>query len=196
MKTIARLLLGSALSLVASVSFAGVVPQMNVSIADASGKVVYRGKTDADGMLSTGKLRGGSYVVQFNSNDASVAGSSFALIAQAGREKTTANAVPGSQFTKGGVAMKLKVNDGMNISAYIAKADVAGGTGNAKFKIVDGRRYVWVPNAGIGSNMGGRWVEEGAASGLNAVGMSKDAMRAMRDNQTPHQEGWKGRGTN
>jgi hypothetical protein len=76
----------------------------------------------------------------------------------------------------------------MNIDGQVANANVTGGTGNAKVKIVNGRRYVWISHGGIGSNLGGRWEEEGVSDRLNTSSMSADAMRRVQDNLTPHQE--------
>ena len=184
--------LGSAVCLGAAASFgADTIPPMSLAVTDSGGKVVHRSQLKADGSFVTPKLQPGSYVVQFNSKDASAAAESFAVLAKAGNKRVSANAVPGSQFTGGGVAMKLEVPGNMNIVGQVANAEVTGGTGNAKVKIVNGRRYVWVSHGGIGSNLGGRWEEEGVSNRHNAHSMSADAMRRVQDNLTPHQEGYK-----
>ena len=39
-------------------------------------------------------------------------------------------------------------------------------------KVINGKRYVWVPGP-IGSNMGGRWVEEGSEAAALSVSNKK-----------------------
>ena len=182
------------LCVAAATSYAGSIPVMDVAVSDSSRKVVFRGKTSADGAFSTGKLPPGSYIVQFNSKAAAARGS-FALLAQAGRNKVSVNAVPASQFTGAGVAMKLDVPVQMSIVGQIAPTNLTGGTGNAKVKIVNGRRYVWISHAGIGSNLGGRWEEEGVSDRFNAHSMSTDSVRRLQEAVTPHQEGFPGGAT-
>ena len=48
----------------------GAVPPLNVTVSDASGKVAFRGKTDAQGTFTTDKIKPGVYDVQFTSTSA------------------------------------------------------------------------------------------------------------------------------
>lgn len=169
------------LSLLGSASLAlAATPSINVTVADASGKVAYKGKTAANGTFSTGKLQPGNYVVQFNSDNAK---GDYAIVVSAGKKKVTADSVAGGKFAKGGVAMKVDNSAGVNISGQVAEAvkngesTLADGT---KVKVVNGKRYVWV-SGGTGSNLGGRWVEEGTPEARNVGRLSTDSVRSIQD---------------
>ena len=132
----------------------GGVPAMNVTVSDASGKAAYKGATNSSGTFATAKLTPGNYVVQFNSKSPSVKGNSYAVVVSAGSKKVAANAVPGEKFNGGGVALKVDVGNGLNITGQVAEE-----TGPAT---KDGKKMVWIPPA-VGSNMPGRWVPEDSA---------------------------------
>src|SRR3712207_1026193 len=116
---------------------------MSVTVSDPAGKVAYKGKTAGNGTFATGVLAPGEYVVQFNG--AAKKGETYALVVSAGKQKVTANSVDGAQFGAGGVAMKVKVGKGLNITGQIADATQVATSGNTKVKIMNGRRYFWVP---------------------------------------------------
>jgi len=46
------------------------VPDVVVTISDASGHLNYRGKTDANGVFATQQVPAGTYVIQFKAKDA------------------------------------------------------------------------------------------------------------------------------
>ncbi|MFL6568015.1 MAG: T9SS type A sorting domain-containing protein [Chthoniobacterales bacterium] len=110
----------SALSLTAAALNAGSIPEMNVVVSDANGRLAYRGRTSHDGMFHTRQLAQGNYVVQLSSNNPALNGRTFALVASAGTKKTVATAVPGEKFGGGGVAMRVAVNRETNISGQVA----------------------------------------------------------------------------
>ena len=132
----------------------GGVPAMNVTVSDASGKAAYKGATNSGGTFATAKLTPGNYVVQFNSKSPSVKGNSYAVVVSAGSKKVAANAVPGEKFNGGGVALKVDVGNGLNITGQVAEEK--GPTTK------DGKKMVWIPPA-VGSNLPGRWVPEDSA---------------------------------
>ena len=105
------------LFLFAFVSIAAGATPIDVTVSDASGKVAYKGKTSGDGAFATAKLQPGNYVVQFNSQN--VRGD-HAIIVSAGSTKVSAQAVSASKFSGGGVAMRIEVGKGLNISAQVA----------------------------------------------------------------------------
>jgi hypothetical protein len=116
----------------ATIAF-GAVPSMNVTVSDSSGKSAYKGATDAKGTFATGTLKPGGYVVQFNSKSAPK-GAKYAVVVSAGNKKVTANAVDAEKLAAGGVAMKIDVGAGLNItgqktgsnlSAHWAESDSA-----------------------------------------------------------------------
>lgn len=155
------LLLGAA-----TVVQAGSVPALDVTVLNPAGKVAYKGKTGPNGTFSTGKLEPGNYTVQFDSNSAAAKGSQFAIVVSAGKKKVSADAVAGDKFSKGGVAMKVDVGAGLNITGQVVSGQLAAGSAaasNAKTKMVNGKKYIWV-GPETGSNMGGHWVEESMAN--------------------------------
>ena len=176
MKTSARNILLSVLLVAATTAF-GALPPVDVTVSDASGKVAFRGKTGANGTFSTPKLQPGNYVVQFNSSKVK---GDHAIVVSAGKKKVTADAVAAEKFAKGGIAMRVDVGSGLNITGQVAEVGVAeAGAGNAKVKIINGKRYVWVGSE-MGSNLGGRWVEEGSATGLNTGRMRSDTVQDLQ----------------
>jgi hypothetical protein len=46
--------------------------------------------------------------------------------------------------------------------------------------MVGGQRFVWVPE-GLGSNVGGRWVEEGVASARNVTLLRTDSVKKLQE---------------
>jgi hypothetical protein len=190
MKILSRHILLSFLLVMATAAYAA-VPTMDVTVSDAKGKLAFKGKTSAKGTFSTGKLAPGQYTVQFNAKKGADDNGSYALVVSAGKKKVSAADVAGSKLAAGGVAMKVEVGNGLNISGQVA----AGGgdavtEGNSKVKIVKGKRYVWV-TGGMGSNMGGRWVEEGSVSASNVTGVSNSSVHAIQEHND-----WKGQGGN
>src|ERR1043166_2033580 len=93
----------------------GAIPPMTVTVSDSSGKAAYKGATNASGVFATGKLQAGNYVVQFNSKSAPK-GAQYAMVVSAGKKKVTANAVQAEKLAAGGVAMKIEVGAGLNIT--------------------------------------------------------------------------------
>lgn len=170
----------------AAVAHGGSVPALDVTVADPAGKVAFKGKTAANGTFATGKLQPGNYVVQFNSNNAATKGAQYAIVVSAGKKKVSADAVAGDKFGKGGVAMKVEVGEGLNIAGQVVAAQQGvASSGNAKTKMVNGKKYVWV-GPETGSNMGGHWVEEGVAN-RQSSNLSKgdsSGLRNMQDHAT------------
>ena len=145
--------------LLAAMAYGG-IPPMNVTVSDASGKAAFKGATNTSGTFATAKLQPGNYVVQFNSkNPAAVKGQHYAIVVSAGKKKVSANAVAGEKLAAGGVAMKVDVGAGLNITGQVA-AESSGAVKNNK-------KMVWIPHQ-LGSNMPGHWVEEGSAEAIAA----------------------------
>jgi hypothetical protein len=122
MKTVARGIIIGLLS-AASVASAA-VPLIKVTVADSSGKAAYKGNTDREGTFATGKLQPGRYIVQFNCKSAPK-GSKYALVVSAGKKKIIANAVEAEKFGEGGVAMRINVGSGLNITGQVVAAERA-----------------------------------------------------------------------
>jgi len=168
-RTFVALVVGSA-----ALTYAA-VPPINVNVADASGKTAFKGATDSKGTFSTPKLPAGNYVVQFNSKSAPK-GTQYALVVSAGKKKVTATAVSAEKFAAGGVAMKIDVGAGLNITGQVA--DQKSSASNAPMGR-NGKPMVWIPKK-VGSNMAAHWAESdsGEAKELMAGGsMSRDELQ-------------------
>jgi hypothetical protein len=153
----------SAISLVfALASMAnGGVPPISVTVSDPSGKAAYKGSTDAKGAFGTSKLQKGNYTVQFTSKSSDVKGKSYALFVSAGKKKVTAESVAGEKFSAGGVAMKIDVSEGLNITGQV--------TSGLQTKVdKNGKKMVWIPQK-TGSNLPGHWAAEDSAEAKEAL---------------------------
>jgi len=154
----------------------GAVPPLTVTVADASGKAAFKGATSSQGTFTTGKLQPGGYVVQFPSKTA--AKGSYALVVSAGKKKVVANAVSGDRFAKGGVAMKIDVGAGLNISGQVA-AETASSAPMGK----NGKPMVWIPRK-IGSNIAAHWAESDSAEAKEAMTSSSFSTKNVQDKQS------------
>jgi hypothetical protein len=158
MKNMIRSAVASLLFIAACMAY-GAVPAMNVTVSDASGKAAFKGATNAQGTFATANLKPGNYVVQFNSNSAAVKGNHYAIVVSAGTKKVSAGAVPGEKFAGGGVALKVDVGAGLNITGQVAT--------EANGAVKNGKKMVWIPPQ-LGSHQPGHWVEEGSAEAVAA----------------------------
>jgi hypothetical protein len=118
--------LGLGLFLVAALVANAGVPSMNVTVSDSTGKAAFKGATKDDGVFATAKLQPGKYVVQFAAKNSSVKGGQYSIVVGAGQKKVVANAVAGEKFLGAGVAMKVEVGAGLNITGQV----VAGNSAN------------------------------------------------------------------
>ena len=167
------------LLVVASAAYGG-VPSVNVIVSDASGKVAFKGATNADATFATANLAPGNYVVQFHSKSEALKGNQYLLVVSAGTKKVIADAVPGEKFHGGGVAMRINVERGLKITGQVATDQVVASAGSGKVKLIDGKRYLWV-KARTGSNLGGYWEEESLAAARIVATMSIDKLRQIQD---------------
>jgi hypothetical protein len=155
-KTIPSLVLS--LLLAAAAIGSGGIPPVNVVVSDKGGKAAYKGATNSSGAFATSKLQPGNYVVQFNSSSADLKGKQYAIVVSAGSKKVSAN-VAGDKFAGGGVAMKVDVGAGLNITGQVAAQNGPTSKG--------GKKMVWIPKQ-LGSNQPGHWVEEDSAEAIAA----------------------------
>lgn len=166
-------------SLLASASLAfGALPQLTVTVSDSAGAAAYKGATNANGTFATGTLKPGPYVVQFNAKSADKT-ASYALFVSAGKKKVTADSVPGEKFMGGGVAMKIDVGSGLNITGQVT-------TGLLTKLDKNGKRLVWIPKK-LGSNIAGHWVEEDSAEAKDAKSRGTLSTKSIMDIQA-HQD--------
>ena len=153
----------------------GAVPAMEVTVSDPAGKVAFKGTTTAAGTFATGNLQPGSYVVQFKAKSQAAKENQYLVVVSAGKKKVVAEAVPGEKFIAGGVAMKIDARAGMQLTGQTVASN-----GTANIRVINGKRHVWVA-AETGSNLRGKWVEEGSAGAQNVRNMSLDQLRKMQD---------------
>ncbi|MEO6872127.1 MAG: carboxypeptidase-like regulatory domain-containing protein [Chthoniobacterales bacterium] len=105
-----RLYLSLAVSLLAAPVLFGSVPTLNVTVSNTSGRVSFKGSTNANGAFSTSSLPSGDYVVLFKAqNAAQLKGKRYALTISAGKAKTMADSVAGEKFAQAGVAMRITI---------------------------------------------------------------------------------------
>ena len=103
------------LVLLAATALAGpTVPPLNVTVSDESGKVVFKGVTNATGSFTTEKVKAGNYVVQFSSKTDDVKIHQYGLVVSAGSGKLAVHGIEGVRFTGVGVGMKLTVGVPIN----------------------------------------------------------------------------------
>lgn len=145
----------------ASALQAGGVSNVDVTVSDASGRLTYRGKTDANGVFATRRVAPGNYVVQFQAKKAAATRNDYAIFAAAGSHSVVADAVSGAKFSGAGVAMRLKPTSATPIIGQVA----LGGVNALRTKIVKGARYVLLP-PGTG-DLAPRWVREGTHPARN-----------------------------
>jgi hypothetical protein len=154
------------------------IPALNVTVSDGGGKVAFKGATNATGTFATPNLKPGNYVVQFNSSSAALKGHQYTLVISAGKKKVSADAVPGDKLLAGGVAMKLEVGSGLNITGQVAAS-----AANVKIDPKTQKKMVYIPPA-VGSNMPGRWVPEDSAEAVaarNSGQLRTEDVRKMQD---------------
>lgn len=169
----------------AASSVGAIAASINVIVSDSGGKVAFKGATDTKGTFATPKLQKGNYTVQFNSKDPSLKGSSYAVVIAAGKKKVAADSVAGEKFAAGGVAMKIDVGEGLNITGQISVPIKT---------MVDknGKKMVWIPPH-AGSNMPGHWAPEDSAEAKEAkvsVSMTRRDVQNIQDQMSaPHQDG-------
>lgn len=111
---------GLCLFLIVAAAANGGVPSLNVTVSDGAGKMAFKGTTKSDGGFATEKLQPGNYVVQLTSKNAALKGAQYSIVVSAGKKKVVANAVAGDKFLNGGVALKVEVGAGLNISGQVA----------------------------------------------------------------------------
>jgi hypothetical protein len=162
---------------IASAASAG-VPRMEVTVLDASGKVEFKGATNADGTFATANLQPGHYVVQLNTKSAAAKRNQYLLVVSAGKKKVIATGIPGEIFMGSGGAVKVNIGPGLKITGQVADENLV--EGGLNYRVVGGQRFVWV-TAELGSNVGGRWVEEGLAPSRNITQLKTDSIKKVQE---------------
>lgn len=168
-----------ALTMLLGTAYGG-IPLMDVTVFDAAQKIVFKQAIHVDATFATGSLRPGKYVVQFNSKSAALRNDQYLAVVSAGKKKVIAAAVPGEKFMGGGAAMKIDVEAGTQITGKVAPEPVVARREGPTFRVVDGKRYLWV-NPRTGSNLAGQWVEATLAPARNVTVWSADEFQKKID---------------
>ena len=145
---------------VAASAVCGAVPPMTVTVSGPGGKVAFKGSTNTGGTFATGSLGAGNYVVQFTSSSAAVKGNTYAVVVSAGKKKVAADSVAGEKFAAGGVAMKIDVAAGLNVTGQVAGA-------SKTMLDKSGKKMVWIPKK-LGSNIPAHWAAADSAEAKEA----------------------------
>ena len=164
---------------IATTAYGG-VPSMNVTVFDANGKVAFKGPTSANATFAARNLHPGNYVVQFNTKSTAVKNNQYLLVVSAGKKKVIAADVPREKFMAGGVAMRVDVGPGSEITGQVATEQAVAQGDGPKYRVIDGKRYLWV-SAELGSNRGGHWMEEGLPTAGNVTVLSSDDIQKIQD---------------
>ena len=168
-----------ALTMLLGTAYGG-IPSMDVTVFDATEKVVFKQSIKADAAFATGNLRAGNYVVQFNTKSQAVKNNHYLAVVSSGQKKVIAAAVRGERFMAGGAAMKIDVGSGMQITGKVVAEPAITQRDGSMVRVIDGKRYVWVESR-VGSNFGPRWEEQSIANSNNVSSLSQDKMRRIQD---------------
>lgn len=160
----------------ATIAF-GAVPSMNVTVSDSGGKAAYKGATDTKGNFATGTLKPGGYVVQLNSKSAPK-GAKYAVVVSAGKKKVTANAVDAEKLAAGGVAMKIDVGAGLNITGQVAAEDKSSAPMGH-----NGKPMVWIGKK-TGSNIAAHWADSDSAEAKEAMTSGTMSRQDLQNRQS------------
>lgn len=155
-------------------------PPIHVTVFDANQTVAFKGPLGPDASFATRSLPPGSYVVQFNSKSAALNGNHYFLAISAGSKKVTAGAVAGELLTGRGAAMRVDVGRGLNISGQVVKEDGSLAASTSKYRMIDGRPYIWVASS-LGSNIQGRWVDATVAPAKRITSYTTEDFRRVQD---------------
>jgi hypothetical protein len=164
-------------------------------IVKKGGTAVYKTKTDASGSFSTGSVEPGSYNLEFRAPQSlKLHSQQLTISVTAGKDAPRQSNAQG-KYLQSGVAMVVDVSRASKLTGQVATSGVAkaessgpapAGTEKVKanVKMINGKRYVWVPGP-IGSNIGGKWVEEGtegaALSTSNKKGGDREVLQRVQD---------------
>jgi hypothetical protein len=175
MKTLARSIFVGWACVAAAAVASGGIPPISVTVRDSSGKTAFKGATNGGGVFTSGSLKPGGYMVQFNSTNAPKT-SRYMLIASAGKEKVVANGIPGEKLAAG-VAVTIEVRPGSTLTAQVTAEDK-----NSAPIGHNGKLMVWIPKQ-IGSNIGGHWAESDSAEAKIVQTSSSYSLKNMMNKQ-------------
>ena len=152
----------------------GAVPPLKIVVADSSGKLAYKGTTDASGLFATTKLPPGNYAIQITSNNAPP-DSRYTLVVSAGKKKVAANSIAAEKLAGRGVALKIDVAAGLNITGQVVVLD----KNNSPIGR-NGKAMVWITRR-TGSNLPPHWAESDSAEAKEAMTSGSLSAKNLQD---------------
>jgi hypothetical protein len=180
MKTTACRLLLLVTFFVASAVY-GATPAVNITVKQKpGGKIVKQVTTDSSGNFSIGALPPGSYTLEFRSQKSADVRNKQFSIALDGAKASGRQSVAGDSLV-GGVAVNMEVGPKANVTGQVATGPTAA----------QKKKMIWVAPM-LGSNMSGRWVEEGSAEHVASKSrrtIGRDNLQKMQDSAHNQGEG-------
>lgn len=184
---------------VVALAAAGTAQAANIPAVDVTvkknGKAVSQVKTDANGSFTIGNLEPGAYSVELRSpRSVTLKGQQLSISITAGKQAPRQSEAKGEHL-QSGVALNVEVEKSGKLIGQVssqgraAKKAVPAGMEEVKanIKVINGKRHVWVPGP-IGSNMGGKWAEEGsdaaALSTSNKKGGDTEVLGEIQEQAT------------
>jgi hypothetical protein len=158
----------------------GAIPSMDVTVFDATERIVFKQTINASATFATGNLPAGKYVVQFNTRSAAAKANQYLFVVSAGKKKVIADGVAGDTLTRGGAAIKIQVAPGSEISGQVLNDEAIAQAGGPKYRTIDGKRYVWVGEQ-TGTRLAGHWEEASAGPARSLVVWTRDELQKRMD---------------
>jgi hypothetical protein len=147
-------------------------PTVEISLRRSGGKIVKQVKTDANGVFTVGTVPAGSYSLEFRAKSArEIENQSFVIKIAGTKSRGGDKSLLGRHFV-GGASFDIETLPRTELRGAIAP----GSLRNA-------RKMIWLPQE-MGSNLPGRWVEEGSAQAVaryNWGHYTLEAIKKMQD---------------
>jgi hypothetical protein len=148
-------------------------PTVDVILRYATGgKVLKRVQTDSTGHFTLGTFPGGTYILEFRAAKGSgVKDQRFAIQVDGIKAKGRQNGIL-AKYLLGGFGVDVETVAGAALQGQVTTGSLA-----------QAKKMIWMPKE-IGSNIPGRWVEEGSGrnvAGVNAGIIRRDTIVKMQD---------------
>ncbi|PYJ09416.1 MAG: hypothetical protein DMF06_09975 [Verrucomicrobia bacterium] len=147
-------------------------PTVQITLRRRGGQIVKQVQSDANGFFTVGTFPAGAYTLDFRAQSVSAVKDRSFVIKIAGTNSRGADKVLQGRYFADGVSFGIETLSGAPLKGVIAPSLVR----NAK-------KMIWLPPE-IGTNLPGRWIEEGSAQAVGAHNWGHytvDAIRKMQD---------------
>jgi hypothetical protein len=115
-------------------------PKIKVCVSDERGMVAFKDGIHADAGFATGSLKPGNYVVEFKSSRGLPNDDQYLVVVSAGPKKVVADSVSGENISGGGIAMRIQVGSGLQITGQIARERGTASTGHFPVRVIEKER--------------------------------------------------------